>query len=82
MDVAGIVKVNHDQYAQVDINGFYPDGPGKPFGGFGKGDPNQDLLYRLTNKTWGTTHYRPLQATVTKNMTNGFQMLFTAQRQW
>ena len=24
MDVAGIVKVNHDQFAQVDINGFYP----------------------------------------------------------
>ena len=82
MDIGAIVKVNHDQYAQVDVNGFYPDGPGKPFGGFGRVDPNQGLLYQLTNNTWSTTHYRALQATVTKNMTNGFQLLFTAQRQW
>ena len=82
IDVAGIVKVNHDQYAQVDINGNYPDGPNKPFGGFGKVDPNQGLLYRLTNNSWGTTHYRALQATLTKNLTSGFQMLFTVQRQW
>jgi len=82
MDVGGIVKVNHDQYAQVDINGFYPDGPNKPFGGFGKIDPNQGLLYQLTNNTWSTTHYKALQGTVTKNMTHGFQMLFTVQRQW
>ena len=82
MDVAGIVKVNHDQYAQVDINGVYPDGPGKPFIGFGKVDPNQGLLYRLTNNSWSTTHYRALQATLTKNLTHGFQMLFTVQRQW
>jgi hypothetical protein len=82
MDVAAIVKVNHNQYAQVDINGFYPAGPGQRFGGFGKVDPNQGLLYQLTNNTWSTTHYRALQATITKNMTHGFQMLFTAQRQW
>ena len=82
MDVAGIVKVNHDQYAQVDINGIYPDGPGKPFIGFGKVDPNQGLLYRLTNNAWSTTHYRALQATLTKNLTHGFQVLFTVQRQW
>ena len=82
LDTGIIVKVNHDQYAQVDINGIYPDGPGKPFGGFGKVDPNQGLLYRLTNNTWSTTHYKALQATLTKNMTHNFQMLFTAQRQW
>jgi hypothetical protein len=82
MDIGAIVKVNHDQYAQVDINGIYPDSPGKPFGGFGRVDPNQGLLYRLTNNTWSTTHYRALQLTITKNMTHGFQMLFTAQRQW
>ena len=82
MDVGGIVKVNHDQYGQVDINGFYPDGPNKPFGGFGRVDPNQGLLYQLTNNTWSTTHYKALQATVSKNMTHGFQMLFTVQKQW
>ena len=83
IDVAGIVKVNHDQYAQVDINGIYPDGPNQPFGGFGKVDPNQGLLYRLTNNAWSTTHYRALQATLTKNLSRAdFQMLFTVQRQW
>jgi hypothetical protein len=82
IDVAGIVKVNHDQYAQVDINGFYPAGPNQPFGGFGRVDPNQGLLYRLTNNSWSTTHYRALQATLSKNLTSGFQMLFTVQRQW
>jgi hypothetical protein len=82
MDVGAIVKVNHDQYAQVDINGVYPDGPNKPFGGFGRVDPNQGILYQLTNNTWSTTHYKALQATVTKNMTHSFQMLFTVQRQW
>ena len=82
LDTGVIVKVNHDQYAQVDINGFYPDAPFRPFGGFGKVDPNQGLLYRLTNNTWSTTHYKALQATLTKNMTHNFQMLFTAQRQW
>ena len=35
MDVAGIVKINKEQYAQVDINGIYPAGPNQPFGGFG-----------------------------------------------
>src|SRR6184192_4231713 len=82
LDTGVIVKVNHDQYAQVDINGFYPDAPFRLFGGFGKVDPNQGLLYRLTNNTWSTTHYKALQATLTKNMTHNFQMLFTAQRQW
>jgi hypothetical protein len=82
LDVAGIVKVNHDQFGQVDINGIYPDAPFQPFGGFGRVDPNQGLLYRLTNNTWSTTHYRALQGTLTKNLTHGFQMLFTVQRQW
>ena len=82
VDVGGIVKINKRQYAQVDINGIYPSGPNQPFGGFGKVDPNQGLLYRLTNNTWSTMHYRALQMTLTKNMTHGFQAMVALHRQW
>ncbi len=82
LDVAGITKTYHRQYSQVEINGFYPDGPFKPFGGFGRVDPNQGLLYRVTNNTWGPTKYRALQATIAKNMSRGFQAVATLHRQW
>ena len=82
VDVAGIIKNNHRQYAQVDINGMYPTEPGQPFGGFGRVDPNQGLIYRLTNNTWSSTHYKALQMTLTKNMTHGFQAMIALHRQW
>ncbi len=71
VDVAGIVKINKEQYAQADINGIYPGGPNQPFGGFGLVDPNSGLLYRVTNNTWSQMHYRALQITIAKNLTRG-----------
>ena len=41
VDVAYTHKTFRDSYAQVDINGFWPDAPGLPFGGFGKVDPRR-----------------------------------------
>jgi hypothetical protein len=82
VDVAGIVKINKQQFAQVDINGFWPEGPFQPFGGFGKVDPNRGLLYRVTNNTWSQSHYRAIQITVAKNMSHGVQFLGTIHRQW
>jgi hypothetical protein len=82
IDVGGIVKINKEQYAQVDINGFYPNGPFQPFGGFGRVDPNRGLLYRITNNTWSQTHYRAFQMTIAKNLTRGIQFLGTIHRQW
>jgi carboxypeptidase family protein len=82
IDVAGVQKVINSNYALVDINGFYPDGPNQRFGGFGKVDPNQGLLYRVTNATWTTTTYRALQVILTKNMSHNFQLLATIHRQW
>lgn len=82
VDIAGIVKINKEQYAQVDINGIYPTGPNRPFGGFGLVDPNSGLLYRVTNNTWSQTDYRAIQITIAKNLTNGFQFLGTIHRQW
>jgi len=82
VDVAGIVKINKDQYAQVDINGIYPSGPFQPFGGFGRVDPNRGLLYRVTNNSWSQTRYRAMQITIAKNLTQGVQFLGTIHRQW
>jgi hypothetical protein len=82
VDVAGIVKINKQQYAQVDINGIYPAGPNQPFGGFGLVDPNSGLLYRVTNNTWSQMDYRAIQITIAKNLTNGIQFLGTIHRQW
>jgi hypothetical protein len=82
VDLAGIIKNNHLQYAQVDINGNYPTAAGQPFGGFGRVDPNAGRIYRLTNNTWSTMHYKALQMTLTKNMTHGFQAMVALHRQW
>ena len=38
-----INRAYKDMWANIDINGFYPDGPGLPFRGFGKVDPNQGI---------------------------------------
>ena len=32
-------------FAETDINGIYPSGPGQPFGGFGLVDPNQGMMF-------------------------------------
>jgi hypothetical protein len=82
VDIAGIVKDNKEQYAQVDINGFYPDAPFQPFGGFGRVDPNAGLLYRVTNNTWSQTRYRAVQITIAKNLSHGIQFLGAIHRQW
>ena len=42
----------HNMFAQVDINGILPDGPNQPFGGFGRVDPNQGIVYRVTTTDW------------------------------
>ncbi len=81
-DVSGIHRVYNDTYARYDINGFYPDGPNQPFGGFGKVDPNQGIVYRQTNNTWSKLNYTAVEVTVSKNMSHGFQALASINRQW
>ncbi|MGQ0736127.1 MAG: TonB-dependent receptor domain-containing protein [Acidobacteriota bacterium] len=82
VDVAGIYRKVHNMFAQTDINGFYPDGPNRPFGGFGRVDPNQGIVYRLTNADWHAMHYQALQVTLAKNLSNNFQALVAIHRQW
>jgi Carboxypeptidase regulatory-like domain len=71
-----------DGYAEIDINGLYPDGPFKPFGGFGRVDPNQGLIMQQTNATWSTVVVSNLEAILAKNLSNNFQVVGTFTRQW
>jgi Carboxypeptidase regulatory-like domain/TonB dependent receptor len=82
LDVAYLNRAYQDTWARVDINGFYPDGPGLPFGGFGRVDPNQGIVFQQTNNTWSKLKYQALEMTLTKNMSRGFQLIAGFTRQW
>ena len=82
LDVAYINRAYRDTWARVDINGFYPDGPFKPFGGFGNVDPNQGIVYQQTNNSWSQLKYQAIEFTATKNMSRGFQLIAGINRQW
>jgi hypothetical protein len=82
LDVSFTAKAYRDQYGQVEINGFWPDAPGQPFGGFGRLDPNSGQIFRLTNMTWSSAKYRGLMITMAKNMSRNFQVMASLQKQW
>jgi hypothetical protein len=82
LDVAGVFRTIHNMYGEVDINGFYPDGPYQPFLGFGRVDPDQGIVYQLTNNDWSKIQYQALQVTLTKNMTRSFQAMVAVHKQW
>lgn len=71
-----------DAYGEVDINGIYPDGPGQPFGGFGRVDPNQGQIMQQTNASWSTVVVTNLEAILAKNLSHNFQVMGTVTRQW
>ncbi len=82
LDVGYINRTYKDVWGTVDINGYYPSGPGLPFGGFGKVDPNQGIVLQQTNNTWSQLKYQALEITMTKNMSSGFQLIAGVNRQW
>ena len=71
-----------DNFAEVDINGIYPSGPGQPFGGFGLIDPNRGIVTQETNNTWTGVVVNAIEMTFAKNMSNNFQIIASATRQW
>jgi Carboxypeptidase regulatory-like domain/TonB dependent receptor len=71
-----------DSYGEVDINGFYPDGPNQPFLGFGRVDPNQGRIMQQTNATWSEVVVTNLEAILAKNLSHNFQVVGTFTRQW
>ena len=82
IDVAGIQRTYKDTYGQIDINGIYPNGPGKPFLGFGAVDPNRGRFYQQTNNSWSRLNYAALEITITKNMSHNLQLIAGINRQW
>lgn len=82
IDVAGIHRSYKDTYAQLEINGFYPNGPNQPFGGFGAIDPTQGTIYQQTNNSWSQLNYTALEITITKQMSHHFQAIAGINRQW
>jgi hypothetical protein len=71
-----------DGYAEVDLNGIYPDGPNQPFIGFGRIDPNQGRIMQQTNATWSTVVVTNVEAILAKNLSDNFQVVGTFTRQW
>lgn len=82
VDVAGIKRSYRDTYALLEINGFWPDGPNQPFGGFGRVDPARGLVYQQTNNSWSTLEWTALEITVAKNLSRRFQLMAGINRQW
>lgn len=82
VDVSGSRRYFTDAYAKVDINGIYPDGPGQPFVGFGRVDPNRGMIMQQTNATWSKVVVTNLEAIIAKNLSHGFQMMASLTRQW
>jgi Carboxypeptidase regulatory-like domain/TonB dependent receptor len=82
IDVAGIHKKVKNLNALVEINGFWPEGPVQPFGGFGRVDPNRGLIYQQTENTWSQLNLSAIDVIVTKNMRNGLTLFTSFTRQW
>jgi hypothetical protein len=82
VDVSATRRYYQDGYALVDVNGFYPDRPFQPFGGFGKVDPNRGIINQQTNGTWNQAVLTAVEAAFTKNLSNNFQFLLGLNTQW
>jgi hypothetical protein len=82
VDLAYIDRTYNDNWAEVDINGFWPSGPFQPFGGWGRVDPNRARMNQQANNTWSQLNYRAIELTVAKNLSNNFQAMAGVNRQW
>lgn len=82
VDLSGVRRYYKDNFALVDINGIYPDGPYQPFVGFGRIDANRGIVQRQTNRTWATIVFTAIELVVAKNMSHNFQVMGSFTRQW
>ena len=82
LDLSATRRYFKDGYAEIDINGIYPEGPNQPFVGFGRVDPNQGRIMQQTNATWTDVVVTNLEAVVAKNLANNFQLMMSLTRQW
>ena len=77
LDIAGTMKHVENNFAEIDINGIYPAGPGLPFLGFGLVDVNRGRVRQQTNGAWSRNNLWAGDFTVTKNMSNDFMLYST-----
>jgi len=82
VDISASRRYFTDAYAEVDINGIYPDGPGQPFIGFGRVDPNRGMIMQQTNASWSKVVVTNMEAIIAKNLSHGFQVMASLTRQW
>lgn len=82
LDVSASRRYFKDGYAEVDINGIYPDGPNQPFLGFGRVDPTRGLIMQQTNATWSKIVVTNIEAIIAKNLSHNFQVMTSLTRQW
>jgi hypothetical protein len=82
LDVSGTRRYIRDTPALLEINGYWPDGPGKPFAGFGRVDPKRGTFYQQVNNTWSHYEVTSMDVVVAKNMSHGLQLMGTFSRQW
>ena len=82
VDVSTSRRYFTDAYAEVDINGIYPEGPGQPFIGFGRVDPNRGTIMQQTNATWSKVVVTNIEGIIAKNLSHGFQVMASLTRQW
>ena len=82
LDVAATRRAFRDGYAEVDINGIYPEGPNQPFIGFGRIDPNRGKIMQQTNASWTDVIVTNLEAVLAKNLSHNFQVMASLTRQW
>ncbi len=82
VDISTSRRYFTDAYAEVDINGIYPEGPGQPFIGFGRVDPNRGTIMQQTNATWSKVVVTNIEAIIAKNLSHGFQVMASLTRQW
>ena len=82
VDVSGVHKKVKNLNALVEINGFWPDAPFQPFGGFGRVDPNRGQMFRQTENTWSQLNLTAIDVIVSKNVRGGLMLFTSFTRQW
>jgi hypothetical protein len=82
LDVAWIHRTFRNRYTAIDVNGFYPEGPFQPFGGFGRIDPDRAQVWQRTNATWDRLVFDALELTVTQRLPGKLQFMAGLTRQW
>jgi hypothetical protein len=82
LDVAYVYRRFNHRYAQYDVNGYYPDGPYQPFGGFGRVDPDRGRILQMTNNDYDKQILHLVEVTATQRLPGKVQFMAGLTTQW